>query len=102
MQSARITNRSETPLTCDVLVVGGGPAGLASGIALRQRGLDVVVADALIPPIDKACGEGLAPDSCRELLRLGVEISGGFEFSGIHFANRNHGWEDLVSARFSS
>jgi anaerobic glycerol-3-phosphate dehydrogenase len=46
---------------CDALIVGGGPAGLASAIALRQKGLDVLVADALRPPIDKACGEGLMP-----------------------------------------
>jgi menaquinone-9 beta-reductase len=88
--------------TCDVLIVGGGPAGLAAGITLRQRGLDVVVADALIPPIDKACGEGLAPDSCRDLLRLGVVLSGGRRFSGIHFANRRAGREDLATARFST
>jgi menaquinone-9 beta-reductase len=86
--------------TCDVLIVGGGPAGLAAGIALRQHGLDVVVADALIPPIDKACGEGLMPDSCRDLLRLGVTLHGGRQFSGIHFANRRAGREDLATARF--
>lgn len=88
--------------TCDVLIVGGGPAGLAAGIALRQRGLDVVVADALIPPIDKACGEGLMPDSQRDLLRLGVVLNGGRRFSGIHFANRRAGREDLATARFST
>jgi menaquinone-9 beta-reductase len=75
---------------------------LAAGIALRQHGLDVVVADALVPPIDKACGEGLMPDSRRELLRLGVELRGGREFSGVHFANRSHGREDLAAAAFSS
>ena len=32
-------------LKTDVFVVGGGPAGLATGIALRQRRLSVVVAD---------------------------------------------------------
>jgi 2-polyprenyl-6-methoxyphenol hydroxylase-like FAD-dependent oxidoreductase len=35
----------------DVLVIGGGPAGLAAAIALRQHGLDVAIAGALIPPI---------------------------------------------------
>ncbi len=89
-------------LTCDALIVGGDPAGLAASIALGQHGLDVVVADALIPPIDKACGEGLMPDSRRELRRLGVELSGGCEFSGIHFANRNHSREDLANAEFAA
>lgn len=48
-------------LKTDVFVVGGGPAGLATGIALRQRRLSVVVADIARPPIDKACGEGRCP-----------------------------------------
>jgi len=37
----------------DVVVVGGGPVGLAAAIAARQRGLDVLVADRARPPIDK-------------------------------------------------
>lgn len=83
---------------CDVLVVGGGPAGLAAAITLRQRGADVMVADALRPPIDKPCGEGLMPDSRRELAKLGVEPEPreGAEFRGILFASD----EARVSAGF--
>ncbi|HET7348593.1 MAG TPA: FAD-dependent monooxygenase [Acidobacteriaceae bacterium] len=75
--------------SCDVLIAGGGPAGLAAAIALRQRGADVLVADALRPPIDKPCGEGLMPDSRRELARLGVQVDDrlGARFSGILFAD---------------
>ncbi|HEY6448490.1 MAG TPA: FAD-dependent monooxygenase [Acidobacteriaceae bacterium] len=74
--------------SCDVLIAGGGPAGLAAAIALRHRGADVLVADALRPPIDKPCGEGLMPDSRRELARLGVGVHAdqGAEFQGILFA----------------
>lgn len=74
--------------SCDVLIAGGGPAGLAAAIALRQRGADVQVADALRPPIEKPCGEGLMPDSRGELLRLGVELDArhGAEFHGILFS----------------
>ena len=74
-------------IRCDVLVAGGGPAGLAAAIALRLKGLDVLVADALHPPIDKACGEGLMPDSQSELAALGVCISesDGAPFEGIAF-----------------
>ena len=31
-------------IRCDVLIVGGGPAGLAAAIALRQKGIEVLVA----------------------------------------------------------
>jgi flavin-dependent dehydrogenase len=58
----------------DVLVLGGGPAGLAAAIAVRQKGLAVTVADYAVPPIDKACGEGLMPDSIAALEALGVTI----------------------------
>src|SRR6267378_2491580 len=43
----------------EILVIGGGPAGLAAAIAARKKGFEVTVADGAKPPIDKACGEGL-------------------------------------------
>jgi flavin-dependent dehydrogenase len=72
---------------CDALIVGGGPAGLSAAIALRQKGLDVLVADALRPPIDKACGEGLMPDAQQDLAALGIEVTAndGAPFDGISF-----------------
>jgi flavin-dependent dehydrogenase len=77
---------------CDALIVGAGPAGLASGIALRQKGLDVLVADALRPPIDKACGEGLMPDAQKDLAALGVQLvtQDGAAFDGIAFLSERH------------
>ena len=73
----------------DVCVVGGGPAGLAAALALRQNGLDVLVADAAQPPIDKACGEGIMPDGIAALRDLGVylEPAQGASFDGIRFVN---------------
>jgi flavin-dependent dehydrogenase len=75
------------PTKTDVFVVGGGPAGLAAAIAARQRGFDVVVADPARPPIDKACGEGLMPESIRALRDLGVtfEPEQSFNFRGVRF-----------------
>jgi menaquinone-9 beta-reductase len=72
---------------CDALIVGGGPAGLAAAIALRQKGLDVLVAEALRPPIDKACGEGLMPDAQKDLAALGIPVTNkdGAAFDGIAF-----------------
>jgi menaquinone-9 beta-reductase len=56
----------------DVLVVGGGPAGLATAIALASRGLDVLVLERRSGQIDKACGEGLLPPAAAALEVLGV------------------------------
>lgn len=72
----------------DALIIGGGPAGLATAIAARQRGLDVAVIEHREPPIDKACGEGLLPEGVAALRQLGVELDanvahplGGLQFS---------------------
>jgi flavin-dependent dehydrogenase len=74
-------------LKTDVFIVGGGPAGLAAGIALRQRRLSVMVADLARPPIDKACGEGLMPQTVAVLKGLGVTLgpSQAIPFRGIRF-----------------
>jgi len=64
----------DIPRQSDVFIVGGGPAGLAAAIALRARGFGVTVADPALPPIDKACGEGLMPNALRTFERLGVSL----------------------------
>ena len=56
----------------DLLVAGGGPAGLATALNGARAGLDVVVVERRRGPIDKACGEGLMPHTVGQLDRLGV------------------------------
>ncbi len=46
---------------CDVLVVGGGPAGSTLAWALRRRGLDVMVLDKQRFPRDKVCAGWVTP-----------------------------------------
>jgi 2-polyprenyl-6-methoxyphenol hydroxylase-like FAD-dependent oxidoreductase len=77
----------------DVFIVGGGPAGLAAAIALRNKGFRVTVADGARPPIDKACGEGLMPDTLAALGELGVTIDPreGFPFRGVRFIEAGSG-----------
>ena len=74
---------------CDVIVVGGGPAGLAAAICARKKGLQVTVADVGVPPIDKACAEGLLPDALEALERIGIapESLGGWPVDGVRFFN---------------
>ena len=83
----------------EVLVVGGGPAGLAAAIAARRKGFQVTVADAAKPPIDKACGEGLMPRTLAGLRDLGVSVSPseGRFFVGIRFLDESTSTE----AKFS-
>jgi flavin-dependent dehydrogenase len=70
----------------DVFVIGGGPAGLAAAIAARRRGFDVQVADGAVPPIDKACGEGVMPDGIAAARSLGLDLApAGHIFRGIQF-----------------
>jgi 2-polyprenyl-6-methoxyphenol hydroxylase-like FAD-dependent oxidoreductase len=59
----------------DVLVVGAGPAGLATAIAAAAKGLRVTVADARRPPINKPCGEGLLPEAVEALRGIGIELN---------------------------
>ena len=73
----------------DVLVVGGGPAGLATAIAASQRNLRVILVDSRKPPIDKPCGEGLLPEAVAALRTLGIELDSnlGFPFTGLFFSD---------------
>jgi flavin-dependent dehydrogenase len=60
----------------DLLIVGGGPIGLAAGIEARLAGLTVAVLEQREGTIDKACGEGLMPGALPILDRLGVDPAG--------------------------
>jgi geranylgeranyl reductase family protein len=53
--------------TCDVLIVGGGPAGSACAWALRRAGLDAVVLDRAAFPRDKVCAGWITPQVVDEL-----------------------------------
>jgi len=56
----------------DVIVVGGGPAGAAAAVFLRQQGHDVLLLDEARFPRDKVCGEGVSPEAWRLLAGLGA------------------------------
>jgi len=53
--------------TCDVLIVGGGPAGSSCAWKLRQSGLDVVILDKAQFPRHKVCAGWITPPVLEEL-----------------------------------
>lgn len=69
----------------DVLIVGGGPAGLASAIHAAKAGLDTVIIEPSPGTIDKACGEGLMPGALRALDRMGAAPRASYAFEGIRY-----------------
>ena len=89
---------SELPRSTDLFVIGGGPGGLAAAIAARRRGMDVTVADHAVPPIDKACGEGIMPDGVAAAEALGIDLrtASPRAFRGIRFCEG----EESVAASF--
>jgi flavin-dependent dehydrogenase len=52
---------------CDVLIVGGGPAGSACAWGLGNSGLDVAILDKQSFPRDKVCGGWITPAVLSEL-----------------------------------
>lgn len=82
----------------EICICGGGPSGLAAAIALRQAGYSTSLYDTAVPPIDKACGEGLLPDGITALEELGVHLpaDAGMPFEGIRFHNAGR----VAQARF--
>ncbi len=73
----------------DVVIIGAGPAGIATAIAARLKGLRTLVLDSRTPPIDKPCGEGLLPHGVAALRTLGIHLdsSVAVPFRGIRFAD---------------
>jgi menaquinone-9 beta-reductase len=53
--------------SCDVLVVGGGPAGSSCAWKLREAGADVIVIDRARFPRDKVCAGWITPQVIADL-----------------------------------
>ena len=81
----------------DVLVVGGGPVGLAAAIEARLRGLTTTIVEPRQSAIDKACGEGLMPGALPALARLGVDPP-GFDLRGVSYRSAGRRVDHLFAS----
>ena len=52
---------------CEVLIIGGGPAGSSCAWKLRAAGVDVAVIDKAVFPRDKVCARWITPQVIDEL-----------------------------------
>lgn len=63
-------------VTCDVAVVGGGPAGCAAAITSARAGLRTILFERGRYPRHKVCGEFISPEAHEILIKLlGEHIS---------------------------
>lgn len=84
-------NRHVTPVTggralmeiCDVLIVGGGPAGSSCAWALRGSGLNLLIIDKQSFPRDKVCGGWITPQIIEELQLDSADYARGRAFQPI-------------------
>lgn len=82
-----------------LLIIGGGPVGLAAAILGRLSGHSVTLIERGRPPVDKPCGEGLMPSGVRRLSAMGVALDpeGLHPFMGVRYIDG----ERVAGARFT-
>lgn len=59
----------------DTIILGGGPAGAATAIALARGGARPLLIERAARPTEKVCGEFLAADAATLLGSLGVDLA---------------------------
>ncbi len=77
---------AKNSVDAELVVIGGGPIGVATAIGASLAGMDVIVLEPRHGDIDKACGEGLMPGALEALARLGVDPPGA-DMSGIAYTD---------------
>lgn len=81
-----------SPLTTEVLIIGGGPAGAAAGYWLAKYGHDVTIVERKTFPREKTCGDGLTPRAVHQLDLMGLTepLSKFHRYSGLRATGMGH------------
>ncbi len=71
---------------CDLLIVGGGPAGVAAAHAARERDCSAIIIERGAQPEPGLCGGWLGPAAVRFCMDHGLTARriGAREFAGVH------------------
>jgi geranylgeranyl reductase family protein len=68
---------------CDLVIIGGGPAGAAAAIRAARAGAKVVVFERGASGRDKVCGDGLTPRAVAALDELKVDVGIAHRIDGL-------------------
>ena len=86
----------------DVAIIGAGPAGTTTALALHDSGLSVALIDKDDFPRDKICGDALSPDVVNQLGTLAVDTDKAFSSfkekiwcNAVRFVSPNYQFADL-------
>ena len=82
----------------DLVIVGGGPAGLATSFFAAKAGMRVQLVERGSLPLDKACGEGLMPSGVEVLGQMAIPLNGFRELDGIRYVDAGR----VAEAKFAS
>jgi flavin-dependent dehydrogenase len=66
---------SKSHLKSEILIVGGGVAGCAAGIALARAGRSVTLLEREPSPRHKVCGEFLSGEALEDLHAIGIDVA---------------------------
>ena len=79
------TVAADEPISTEVLVIGGGPAGASAAYWLARQGHAVTIVEKKEFPREKTCGDGLTPRAVHQLdlMGLGNELKRFHRYEGL-------------------